>query len=590
MKQNIEHWLQNMTIKWKLILVLIVVSIIPTLIIGIISLNISSTTMLDKVVQGSITRLELIDYRVSEIIDDKHLKTVLLAYNDLIRKYCGYTNPIDNTALDKDMDVIEDQVKWQLLNFYNNQNLSSLIFVRNNGSALIYKSREYSQIQKIDAVDLIPQDLNEFKLFDRWANATWEGNEPVIPYIRIVLDNETNEPTAYLIMNFKEDLFNSVYAEYELSKGTDYMIVNGGGVIQSCTDKNKFSRNISDVFGFDLDHFTGESGYFKDSEGVITYTYNKQRDLYFVGKTHIDQINQGFRPILTFTILIALFCVVFCVILGYLLSSSLIRPLYKLIERVSAFEESGKSVKRNEFAILDDRYSKIIEHLESSINEFYEEQKKKQRAEIRALEFQINPHFLYNTLSTIIWLIEKNEGKKAIKVTKELSTFFRISISKGKEFIALKEELRHVEFYINIQKARYEDKIFFECDVPEAMYDLNIPKLILQPLVENSIIHAMQASLDKTVEIKITAYYHNGDIMLEVRDNGEDVNEAKIREMNDFLRQRETPYKGKEYGIGISNVHDRVSMFFGEKYGLSYRRENNETVALIRIRGMNGEA
>lgn len=576
---------KNIPTRTKLILLFSIVSIIPTLIIGILSLNIASRTTLEKEVNESVARLGLIDYRVNEIIKDKHKNAVKLAYNDNVRRYC---ENVDNKS-DDELLLLEGSVKRKLMNFYDSQLLSSIILVKNDGEALYYSSEEYSLVQKINAPEQIPEDLDKFVIFDLWAEAAWDDKISVIPYKRIILGKESNEPVAYLILNVREDTFNSLYVDYELSKGTECFIVNSSGNIQTCTDKKNFSLNISNVFGFGVDRFENSQGFFKtdtpDGECVITYTYNEQHGLYFIEKIPIANINAGFRHILILTIVIAALCILAGIILGIFLSRSFTRPLHRLIDRVSKYESKGyneTTKSKNEFVILNKKYEEIINHLEQIIHEYYEEQKKKKEAEIRALEFQINPHFLYNTLSTIIWLIERDQGRKAIKITKDLSSFFRISISKGKKVISIREELKHVELYVNIQKARYEDTIDFYCDVPEELDHYLIPKLILQPLVENSIIHAMQKTDDKKVIIQIYGYMQNGDIVLEVIDNGKIDDESVIEEMNSFLEDRESNLK--EYGVGISNVHDRVRMHYGKEYGLHYKRENGETIASVRLR------
>ena len=211
----------------------------------------------------------------------------------------------------------------------------------------------------------------------------------------------------------------------------------------------------------------------------------------------------------------------------------------------------------------------------------------KKEAQLRALEFQINPHFLYNTLSTIIWLIDAGEDERAIEITQELSTFFRISISKGRDYIPLKDELLHVKLYIDIQKARYKDKIIVAYDAPEELLSLLTPKLVLQPLVENSIIHAMQKHRDRTCSIRISAARDGENVWLVVEDDGEALTEEGAAAMNAFLIDRSA--QDANFGIGIANVHDRIRLSFGEGYGLSFARVDGRTRATLRIRAMSEE-
>ena len=258
-----------------------------------------------------------------------------------------------------------------------------------------------------------------------------------MPYERLVLGTD-NQPVAILRMNVRESLFRSLYREYEQT-GRSFYIVNQRGVVQSATNRDAVGKPLAGSLGLDLGAFQGERGYLEMGDSVITYIHNDARGLYFLEDAPRAQYRAGFSSILQSILLVSLLCVVVCVALGFLMSRSFTKPLYRLIDRVRRIDGQSASARagRNEIAILSDKYGQILSRLETLIADYYQEQQEKKEAQIRALEFQINPHFLYNTLSTIVWLIEAGQGRDAIRVTKDLSAFFRISISKGKEYIPL---------------------------------------------------------------------------------------------------------------------------------------------------------
>lgn len=178
---------------------------------------------------------------------------------------------------------------------------------------------------------------------------------------------------------------------------------------------------------------------------------------------------------------------------------------------------------------------------------------------------------------------------QAIEITQKLAEFFRVSISKGRDFISIREEIRHVQLYLDIQRARYEGQIFVRFMIPESLLDFNTPKLILQPLVENSIIHAMQKNHDRICHIEIFGYEEKDCVILAVEDDGETATEETIRAMNAFLQDRSSVHEGENYGIGISNVHDRIAMSFGAGYGLRYQRAFGHTIAWLRLKKLEGK-
>ena len=168
---------------------------------------------------------------------------------------------------------------------------------------------------------------------------------------------------------------------------------------------------------------------------------------------------------------------------------------------------------------------------------------------------QINPHFLYNTLDTIIWMAEFEDTEKVISITKALANFFRISLSNGKEKIPLKEEIRHIQEYLYIQKQRYEDKLEYEFDINSSLENIEVPKIILQPLVENALYHGIK-NLQGAGKIRIYSRIFEKKFELIVEDNGVGFEKAK---------QQATMKMG---GVGVKNVNKRIQFYYGEEYGV----------------------
>lgn len=206
-------------------------------------------------------------------------------------------------------------------------------------------------------------------------------------------------------------------------------------------------------------------------------------------------------------------------------------------------------------------------------------QEKLRKAELKALQAQINPHFLYNTLDSIAWMARLNQADKVEEMIDALTTYFRISISRGSDFISLREEFTHVEKYLSIQKIRYEKKLNYSIDIPNHLLEYKTIKMILQPLVENSIYHGIKEK-EGPGEIKITATLDE-DIVLCVEDTGIGMTKEKLAELREMIAS------GKDYNpnaYGVINVHKRIQVFFGEEYGLTFESEYSVgTKAFINI-------
>lgn len=583
---------RKISIRTLIIVLFSSISTVSILAVGAYSTYKTISTMIEREVIDTTHNMEFIGYKVNDIIEDKHLGALRLAYEDPI---ITYLNNI-NKGIPVEGDVEQETVK-KAISYYKTGSITSVKLISKDGKILEYAPAYLSTLKEWQNKDQIPKDTDKYYLFDSWQDAAWLNGEAVIPYTRVIVDNVTRQSIGYLVANVKESVFNKSYCDYETQDNTQFFLVNKNGTIQSCTDKELFAKNIEEALGFGLDSLEKDSGFFSFSNdrawSLVTYIKDNTNanGLSLIALTPFTNVLETSRPIIIITLLIAIICALACVYTSIVISSRVTNPLNKLIDKIAArgYEHADKKYNSNEVDILSNQYESLLKELEEVINQYYEEQLMKREAEIRALEFQINPHFLYNTLSTIIWLIEQNDSKHAIEMIKKLSAFYRLSISRGDKYIKVRTELQHAGIYIDIQNARYVGRISFERDVNLEIYDYYIPKLILQPLIENSIQHAALEGQAQKGVIRIVGYMKDECIFLEVWDNGDSMTPEKIDEMNEFLHNKANRKTNSKYGIGISNVHDRIVMSFGEDYGLTYRREGGMTIASLKLKMMKEE-
>ncbi|MBQ8031235.1 MAG: histidine kinase [Butyrivibrio sp.] len=208
------------------------------------------------------------------------------------------------------------------------------------------------------------------------------------------------------------------------------------------------------------------------------------------------------------------------------------------------------------------------------------EQKQLRKAEFELLQAQINPHFLYNTLDAIVWSAEAGNEKQVVKMVGSLSEFFRSSLNKGKEIVTIREELSHVRSYLEIQQIRYQDILDYEIDVPEELYINEIPKITVQPVVENALYHGIKEKRGGG-KISVTGREDGGDYIITVSDNGIGMGPDRLGEVRDGLTDS-SPDSKKIYGL--YNVNQRIKLDFGDEYGLSIDSVYDEgTTVTIRL-------
>ena len=297
-----------------------------------------------------------------------------------------------------------------------------------------------------------------------------------------------------------------------------------------------------------------------------------------IAVTPTQAIVSNYSQYTTFVLLIALFGSFLLVFVNMLISSRIANP-------IKALEKSVKNIENGD---LDEEKITIggsyeVRHLGKTIrsmvcqtrklmDDVVTEQESKRRSELDALQSQINPHFLYNTLDSIVWMIENEHYQGAVTMVTSLAKLFRISLGKGKNIVTVADEMEHVRNYLNIQNLRYKNKFHFEIEAePEALGCATI-KLIVQPLVENAIYHGLE-SMDSDGEIRIKAYIVGEDLYVDVIDNGLGMPQEQADEL---LREETVTVRGKGSGIGLKNIKERIQLYFGEKYGLSLFSEPDE--------------
>lgn len=220
---------------------------------------------------------------------------------------------------------------------------------------------------------------------------------------------------------------------------------------------------------------------------------------------------------------------------------------------------------KNEIGILSSHFNMMVEQVQQLIQEVYQEQYLKQRAELKALRMQINPHFLYNTLESINWMARIKGVPEIGKMVKALGDLMRASIS-GDDFVLIDEEIRNINNYLTIQKFRYGDRFNVVVDIRDDIRMVKIPKLVLQPIVENAIVHGIENMVGNG-EIKIKGAAEEKKVVLEVTDNGAGINEELIPSIlsgNYKSKQSEDHTR-----IGLINVDRRIKIYYGQEYGLS---------------------
>ena len=258
--------------------------------------------------------------------------------------------------------------------------------------------------------------------------------------------------------------------------------------------------------------------------------------------------------------------------ISVIISNSISRPIKELSSTTNQVARGDLSVRSHitggaEVKVLSDSLNIMIEKLSNLIETVKLEQYNLREAELKLLQEQINPHFLYNTLDTIIWLAESGKLEEVVGMVSSLSQYFRTSLSKGSNMITLRDEELHVRSYLQIQHLRYEDILDYEINIPEEIGQFYIPKITLQPLVENALYHGIKSKRARG-KILVIGRKDGNNVLLTVTDTGMGMKEERLSQVMEGLKSRDE--KQKDF-YGLYNVNERLHLYYGPEYGISIR-------------------
>lgn len=274
-----------------------------------------------------------------------------------------------------------------------------------------------------------------------------------------------------------------------------------------------------------------------------------------------------------YSLIIAIIALIGAGILGIIFTKSIVKPIYKLKKLMKRAQEGELDISFNakyndEIGELGNSFNTMVKEISNLINLVKIEEKNKRKAEINVLQAQIKPHFMYNTLDTIRWMAEEHNENDIVEIIEAFTNLLRISLSRGKEIITVKEELIHIESYLTIQKIRYEEKLDYEINFQEEILDYKVIKLILQPLVENAIYHGIKEKRGNG-KLIVNAEKRNGILYFSISDNGKGIEKEKLELINEMLKKDNV--KEIKIGYGVFNVNERIKLIYGEDYGLTFK-------------------
>ena len=476
----------------------------------------------------------------------------LLSVNADVRNFLTLGNNNSKKSIEKMVYSILD----------NNKGIKNITVIGKNGSII---SSDKNNDMKISAnmmkekwyVDAINNsDMPVFNPVRKDEDSSMNSNSWFLSISRDI-KNSKGENLGVIVFDIKYEMFERYLRSNAFGRQSDSIIIDNHGNV---------------IYYRDVKCFADKKCLAKFSEK------NKNKDTYLY-ETQIENTNWNLRSLANtndlvtlkknfshIVIIIFLVSLAFSSIITFIVITKILRPLIKLENHMQNFENNLREFH------LSEKTGYEIQNLVEHFNVMVEKIKYLREYEIKALHSQINPHFLYNTLDTIIWMAEFEDNEKVISITKSLANYFRLSLSNGHEKIPLKDEIMHTKEYLFIQKQRYEDKLSYFFNIEdERLLSIEVPKIIIQPIVENSIYHGIK-NLSGNGIITIDVYRENSTVNISVKDNGIGFEKAKQFK------------KSKTGGVGFQNVDKRIKFYYGKNYGVFINKDNKTEGAEVIIK------
>lgn len=577
-----------MKLKWKVLSAFIAFILLPLIILGTITMLLAFHLIEEKYGEQSELILKALSENVNTTLGEMNNVTNAGITNHFVQRAL-ITTETESTSIPNEnyLNIVTAEKNFR--NVLINHPSINYAFLYNREGEIIRFFPDYG---------LTPMSFDQFKQHPVYKQAVakdglphWiapyehpdvTGSKPFFTQIRIVKDLNTLENIGTLVMQVKnwqvEKIFRS-FLDHHGKQDMHILIVNHDGLIVFDNKKVMEGKGIRPFISERFEFSTGYRSFkadFDGKESIISIQSLKDYEWHMITVTSWESLSQEIVFIAYWVAAILLLSVILAMAYNLLFIQKIVRSIVHIVGQMRRVEEGDLQVRakvegNDETTLLSSGFNQQIEKINQLIVQVRLEQERKNKAHMMLLQAQIKPHFLFNALESINGLAMQNEGKKVSRMVQRLGNLLRISIQE-QEVISIEKEIEHLRNYLEIQKFRFHDLFDFEIQIPTEMMLYSIPKLSLQPLVENSIQHGFDGINYKGV-VRIIAEEEGDRINVWVEDNGvgmpnETLSQFQYHSMENDSAEPQLPAKGELIGIGVRNVADRIRIQYGPPYGL----------------------
>lgn len=598
-KSKIQHlinrillFIRNSQIQSRLMAAFIVLSFIPSLITGALSYNKSSQAIRTKINTYSTDLLAQIQQNVSrELLRLEYDSIEIMFMSDVQNALIHYDELSDWDKMNLELKLRDKLVnKFSFLHDVSDvviytKKLDKIVAYGSTGSNVLNYQESY--------INKLLEDCDELKGAPVWRPSNIRDevhfidllvnkneNREGVNLARVVRDMEEGEPIGYIIIRTNERYFSKIYENIDDHKQKIFIVSDTGTIASSntsdlVTGEAYQDQELMNGIQNSIEKGNNSFNYTYDQKYLAVFSKTDRADWYIVGLIPYAYLNEESRRIGIFSIAVGLICFLLSILLSLIISRSISVPLKNMVHTMQLVKNGDLSVviedkSHDELSEVANRFDEMLKEIKDLLETTKIQEKEKRKAELLALQAQINPHFISNTLNSIKWMASIQGAENIEKLIYSLIQMLNASIGKNDKRITLQEELEYLKSYIVIQEFRYYDKFKVKFDIDDETLHFKLLRFLLQPILENAIIHGIEP-LDGQGFILIKAFRNGEDFKITVTDNGVGFSQQRINE----VLQEQTKKNDSFCGIGISNVNDRIKMVYGDKYGVMIQSFEN---------------